>query len=400
MSETNHGEQAGGSSAGAGSTPATGTGQAYVLFGISLCLVITVGTVVQLMSMRAGLVITEFALILLPAILFVHFKKLDIAEALGWRPVKPAVALLAVAVGATSWGVAAGMHELLRPLLGSPPEIPGFEVQTVGELAVMLLVGALLPGLCEETLFRGAIQGILIRKGPVTAVVISAALFAAYHVNPWILVPAFFLGVVFGTLVVRTGSTIPAILAHLANNAVAFTVTYLYRDQTDAAAHVLMALLAAAFLATLPMFWIATRRLEPRRPALAAVPAGLPRPLAWALGIVAVVAVGLAAAAVALVVALVDVYTMSSDALEPQVRRGDRLVTLDRSVAGELVTGDIVALDEDGETLLRRIRRIEGDRVWIDDAGVERELAGEQITGKVIHTIAAEEPADVSPSGP
>ncbi len=47
-------------------------GQVYVLFGVSLLLVITIGSVVQLISMPIGLSITELVLILLPAILFVR----------------------------------------------------------------------------------------------------------------------------------------------------------------------------------------------------------------------------------------------------------------------------------------------------------------------------------------
>lgn len=371
-------------------SPSLRSGQAYVLFAVSLALVVTVGTVAQLVSFRIGLVITELALILLPAILFVRFKRLPVAEALGWRRVSPGIALLGVAVGVTGWGVAAGIHEMLRPLLGDPPEVKAFAAQTLPELLLLLLCGAVLPGLCEESLFRGAIQGVLRRKGSRKAVLITAVLFALYHVSPWILVPGFFLGVVLGTLVVRTGSTVPAILAHMASNATAFTVGYLYRDQTEPAVSVPMAVLAVGFLAAFAVFWMMTRQVRPEPPILATVPAGVSRAVAWIVGIAGGFAALSVVAIVAAVFATVDVLIMTSDALAPQIERGDRVIVLESGVVElDLEAGDIVSYSQGGETLLREVSRIEGDTVWIRDGDAELELARDQITGKVVHTIRA-----------
>ncbi len=47
-------------------------GQVYVLFGVSLLLVIIIGSAVQAISMPIGLSLTELLLILLPAILLVR----------------------------------------------------------------------------------------------------------------------------------------------------------------------------------------------------------------------------------------------------------------------------------------------------------------------------------------
>ena len=372
-------------------SPNLRSGQAYLLFAVSLALVVTVGTVAQLVSFRIGLVITELALILLPAILFVRFKRLPVAEALGWRRVSPGIALLGVAVGVTGWGVAAGIHEMLRPLLGDPPEVKAFAAQTLPELLLLLLCGAVLPGLCEESLFRGAIQGVLRREGSRKAVLITAVLFALYHVSPWMLVPGFFLGVVLGTLVVRTGSTVPAILAHMASNATAFTVGYLYRDQTEPAVSVPMAVLAVGFLAAFAVFWMMTRQVRPQPPILATVPAGVSRAVSWIVGIAGGFAVLSVVAIVAAVFAMFDVLIMSSDALAPQIQRGDRVIVLESGVVElDLEAGDIVSYSQGGETLLREVSRIEGDTVWIRDGDADLELARDQITGKVVHTIRAE----------
>ena len=83
----------------------------------------------------------------------------------------------------------------------------------------------------EEWLCRGMIlRGLLNyeRKGkdgekvrgmkPVWAIVISAAIFAIIHANPWQAIAAFSLGVLFGYVYYRTGSIWLTMLMHFTNN--------------------------------------------------------------------------------------------------------------------------------------------------------------------------------------
>ena len=77
--------------------------------------------------------------------------------------------------------------------------------------------------LVEELLFRGAIQGYMLRKGmkPLNAILIASAIFGIVHMNP-IQVPfAFAIGMIFGWLYYRTGSVIPGIVGHFINNSIA-----------------------------------------------------------------------------------------------------------------------------------------------------------------------------------
>lgn len=83
-----------------------------------------------------------------------------------------------------------------------------------------LLVFALLPALCEEIAFRGFIlTGLIKHFRPRTAVLLSAFLFALFHMNVFQFLPAFFLGVVLGLLTVRSRSLVPAIMFHFLHNA-------------------------------------------------------------------------------------------------------------------------------------------------------------------------------------
>lgn len=368
-----------------------GVGQAYVLFATSLLLVLTIGSVAQLASLVFGLAFTELALILLPAILFVRWKRLPIAGGLRWRRVPAPVALLSVAVGVTGWGMAAAIQHLTVPILGEAPGMPGVQLTSMPQLLLMLVVGAVLPGVCEEALFRGAIQGVLRRRGTAKAVVITAILFGVYHMNPWSLVPAFFLGLVFGTMTARTGSVVPSTLAHVANNATAFIVGFALADQPDATARVAMAVLAAAFCVLFAVFWRRTRDAAPAPPALAAVPAGLPRSVAWIGGVAAGAAVLAAAAVIAVAVALLDVYTVTDDALEPAVHRGDRLLVSTRNLEKKSFDAwHIIAVERDGEVVLRRITRVDGETIWIaEEPAGEQAISRDRIVGRVIHNLSA-----------
>ena len=78
----------------------------------------------------------------------------------------------------------------------------------------------------EETLFRGIIlRGLLSRYRPATAVSLSAFLFGVIHANPWQLLSAFFLGLVFGWFYLRTGSLLLCVLAHAMANGLSLVCT-------------------------------------------------------------------------------------------------------------------------------------------------------------------------------
>ena len=77
--------------------------------------------------------------------------------------------------------------------------------------------------LVEELLFRGAIQGHLLRKGmnPWGALFIASAIFGIIHMNPIQIPFAFAIGMIFGWLYYRTGSLVPGIVGHFLNNSIA-----------------------------------------------------------------------------------------------------------------------------------------------------------------------------------
>ena len=74
------------------------------------------------------------------------------------------------------------------------------------------------PALCEETLCRGLIMSGLRRLGMWPALLISGLLFGLAHASIYRLLPTFFLGVVLGYAVWKTGSLWAGVIGHALNN--------------------------------------------------------------------------------------------------------------------------------------------------------------------------------------
>ncbi len=96
---------------------------------------------------------------------------------------------------------------------------------TWGEYVLLLLVVAVVPGLCEEIAFRGVIyQGIRNTFGPKPALLVSSVLFAIIHLSVWNFAALILMGLFLGYLRERSGSIWPGVVAHVTNNALALTM--------------------------------------------------------------------------------------------------------------------------------------------------------------------------------
>jgi membrane protease YdiL (CAAX protease family) len=80
----------------------------------------------------------------------------------------------------------------------------------------------------EELIFRGLIlQGFRRNYTAFTAVVMSALLFALFHLNPWQFPATFVLGLFLGWIMLRTNNILLAILGHSIHNfLVLLSITY------------------------------------------------------------------------------------------------------------------------------------------------------------------------------
>lgn len=85
-------------------------------------------------------------------------------------------------------------------------------------IPLAMLIG-LTPAFCEEILFRGYIQTRLVKSwGPLAAILVASAAFAAAHLDFKHALAVFPLGVFLGLVSWRSGSLLPAMAAHFFNN--------------------------------------------------------------------------------------------------------------------------------------------------------------------------------------
>ena len=87
---------------------------------------------------------------------------------------------------------------------------------------------ALIPGICEEYLFRGVLQKnfYLISKNIHIAVWFSAFFFSALHLQFYGFFPRMLLGVLFGYIYYWSGSILYPMIAHIFNNFFSLTIFY------------------------------------------------------------------------------------------------------------------------------------------------------------------------------
>lgn len=173
-------------------------------------------------SAVVAVVVAELTLVVV-AVAGLAMHRLPIA-ALGL--VRPELRYLGAAllIGSSAWYLNLNLIELL-PL----PEGGVKTLQDIVDgpaLIVVVFALAVLPAICEELIFRGIlVRSLALRFAPAVAVLISALVFAAYHLSVIQLIPTFTLGVLAGVLTVRANSVIPAMTAHLLNNAMAILVS-------------------------------------------------------------------------------------------------------------------------------------------------------------------------------
>ena len=197
-------------------------------------------------GLRPMLLVSE-VLLVVPGLALVALVGAPFRGALALRPLPARTVALALGAGITLWGASLGLFAL-QYLVWPPPDgyLEAFRqihdaLRPKGPADALLSITAiaLVPALCEETLFRGIVLGSLrtaLRAAP--ALGLSAFLFAMIHID---LTPggppvayrvpfAFAVGLALGALRLRTGSLAAPALAHGLLNAVTFLVVLLADD--------------------------------------------------------------------------------------------------------------------------------------------------------------------------
>lgn len=104
------------------------------------------------------------------------------------------------------------------------------DVDNLGMLCLNLLVLAIVPAVCEEFFFRGAMQKVFSSciSSHHLSIVLTATLFSVFHGELFAFLPRFFLGLVLGYLFYYGKSIWVNVVAHFVNNALVVVLSYLH----------------------------------------------------------------------------------------------------------------------------------------------------------------------------
>ena len=212
------------------STPSfTETIQFYLL---SIGLLIFFGSFLQQRNLLIGLFVSEILFIVAPSVSYTFQRRYSLSHTYSLSAITFKTAVLAGMTATAAFvlvGVIAALQEMIVPR--SSDYLDAWE-HVLAEfhqvpLIVSLFIVAVLPGVCEELLFRGfLLQGVRQKYSDISAIIFVGVLFGVFHLDPYRFLPVSLLGVLFGYMVVRTGSLFTGMIAHTINNSISILISY------------------------------------------------------------------------------------------------------------------------------------------------------------------------------
>ncbi len=202
-----------------------------VIYALMWVLILIVPMNIDALSSLRGQVLFNVVLVFGGGTLLMAWRyRLPRAEALSLRMPHP-LAWLGVLLGAPSaFVLGVGVFHLSNQVFPAPERMLESMSQMIlpEELPTwqLLVFVALLPGIFEELVFRGALlHGLRTRWGTWRGILVSAAIFGVFHVSLFRLLPTAYLGLLFGAAAVLTGSILPGMLWHALNNSLPILLT-------------------------------------------------------------------------------------------------------------------------------------------------------------------------------
>lgn len=174
-------------------------------------------------SVNIVIIIVRYAVLLTCVLVYAKKRNLDVVDSFGLNK-KPDLLYTATTPFA-SFAMLFTFYPLSYFCMWAL-EKTGFEQQALNFFAINsgaslfagIIVLCLIPAVCEELLFRGAILSGLKQKNNVFAILVSAMLFSLYHQNAQQTIYQFILGVILAYVVIKTGRVYISMLIHFFSN--------------------------------------------------------------------------------------------------------------------------------------------------------------------------------------
>lgn len=208
-----------------------------ILFVVMAMVFIVLGSLVQAWNFNIGILVTEFGMLVLPASLYMVFKKQNLRRQFRFKALPLKTALYIVLAGLCFVPLVAFANAfinlwLLYGLGMTPPEIPT-QTGILGPVISFIIV-SLTPGFCEEFFFRGMLMTEYEKRmGKFAAALLTAILFGLFHFNFMNLFGPMALGLIFAYTVQVTDSIWAGMLGHAVNNGFAVIMLYVTAGARD-----------------------------------------------------------------------------------------------------------------------------------------------------------------------
>lgn len=202
-----------------------------IYFSIGLLALYYLGGNWQMKDIASGLLKTQILIILLPVLVILKLFKINYTNTLRFNKAPIANYFIVPFFALSGAIIAALIGQIINTIYPFPPEYleQMAEIIKMPDLNIwqVFVLIALLPGICEEVMFRGFIFRFFENRNKWYAIWISAALFALFHLDPYRFIPVLFLGFLLGWLLYKTKSIFPSMLSHTINNATAIGMLHL-----------------------------------------------------------------------------------------------------------------------------------------------------------------------------
>ncbi|MFB3844385.1 MAG: ABC transporter permease subunit/CPBP intramembrane protease [Candidatus Cloacimonadaceae bacterium] len=200
-----------------------------VYYVLALLALYYIGSAWQGKEIVSGMLKTEIILVLLPVLLILAVMKLDVKSTLRLNSTRPLNYLLVLLIAVPASVLVTLVSQLINLVYPIPPEYleKMSELLKLPQLKLWQIVTliAILPAICEEIMFRGFIFRFFEKGSKWFPILVSAGLFALFHLDPYRFVPVLLLGILLGWLLYKSDSIYVTMLFHATNNTLAILIS-------------------------------------------------------------------------------------------------------------------------------------------------------------------------------
>ena len=185
---------------------------------LSICF-LTIGYFIQSKDFFKGTFINEIFIILIPALLISGTGNLK--EVLRIRKISFKNIVRVIVIVILSYPVILLLNGIFLSILSHFIELNNFSMDILLEengIVKYIVFLCVVPAICEEIFFRGALINSYEVYGSRFAIVMSSLVFALFHFDIQNFIAPFLLGILFGNLLELTGTLYSVIIGHFVNN--------------------------------------------------------------------------------------------------------------------------------------------------------------------------------------